>query len=144
MQPTHCTSDMPWAEARLGKERIKGAYAWRSLLDSGAVIASGSDFPVEEVPVLHGIYSAVTRQDRRAQPPEGWYPAQRMTLEEALESFTSAAAYAGFADKSLGKLQKGYLADITVYDRKLEADLSLHRTRVNMTIVGGQVVFERK
>jgi predicted amidohydrolase YtcJ len=135
---------MPWAEARLGDKRIKGAYAWRALLDSGATIASGSDFPVEEVPVLHGIYSAVTRQDRRGQPKSGWYPDQRMTLDEAVRSFTSAAAYAGFAEQSLGKLQKGYLADITVYDRKLEADISLHRTRVVMTIVGGQVVFERK
>ncbi len=144
MQPTHATSDMPWAEARLGAERIRGAYAWRTLLDSGAHIVAGSDFPVEEVSPLLGLHAAVTRQDARGRPAGGWYPDQRMTLAESLRAFTVEPAFAAFADKQRGKLLPGYAADITVYDRKLSGDSSLLKTHVAMTIVGGRVVYERK
>ncbi len=143
MQPTHATSDMGWAEARLGPERMAGAYAWRSLLDSGARIVGGSDFPVEEVSPLLGLYAAVTRQDRDGQPPGGWYPEQRMTLDEAVSAFTIAPAYAAFVETSRGRLRAGYVADITVYDQALVGDESLLRTGIDLTIVGGRVVFER-
>jgi predicted amidohydrolase YtcJ len=143
MQPTHATSDMPWAEARVGPERIRGAYAWRTILASEGRIAAGSDFPVEEVPALHGIYAAVTRQDREGHPAGGWYPEQRLTLEEAIRAFTVEAAYASFVEEHRGKLRRGYVADITVYDRALAGDASLLDTQVDMTVVGGQIAYER-
>ena len=143
MQPTHCTSDMPWAGDRLGPERLDGAYAWRSLLDAGAHIAAGSDFPVEEVSPLLGIYAATTRQDAGGKPAGGWNPREKMTLEEAVRAFTVESAYASFAEASRGKLRRGYVADITVYDRPLEGGSPLLETQVDMTVVGGNVVYER-
>ncbi|MEZ4398451.1 MAG: amidohydrolase [Kofleriaceae bacterium] len=143
MQPTHATSDMPWAEARLGPERIKGAYAWRSILDAGGFIVAGSDFPVEDVAPLAGIYAAVTRQDRAGQPAGGWYPDQRLTLAEAIAAFTSAPAVAGFVEDQRGRLAPGLAADLTVYDRRLVADRSLLDAAVDLTIVGGELVYER-
>jgi predicted amidohydrolase YtcJ len=143
MQPTHATSDMGWAEARIGPQRIRGAYAWRSVLASGAHLAAGSDFPIEEVSPLGGLYAAVTRQDPAGHPPGGWYPEQRLTLAEAVGAFTTGAAYASFTEDSRGRLRAGYAADVTVYDRPLAGDASLLRTRVAMTIVAGRVVFEQ-
>ena len=84
MQPTHCTSDMYWAEARLGPERAKGAYLWKTFLDAGVKVAGGSDAPVENVAVLPGIYAAVTRQDAKGWPVGGWHPGERVTVEDAL------------------------------------------------------------
>ncbi|HSK05846.1 MAG TPA: amidohydrolase [Kofleriaceae bacterium] len=144
MQPTHATSDMPWAEQRVGAERIKGAYAWRAVIDAGVPVAAGSDFPVEEVSPLHGIYAAVTRQDGRGEPAGGWYPAQRMTLDEALTAFTYGAAYAGFAEDTRGRLAPGRLADLTVLDGVLAADRSLLERKVALTIVGGEIVYEAR
>ena len=144
MQPTHATSDMPWAEARLGPERIRGAYAWRSILDTGAHLAAGSDFPVEKVSPILGLYAATTRQDARGEPSGGWYPDQRMTLAEAVTAFTREAAYASFAEDRRGIIRTGFQADLTVYDRKLSSGAPLLDTRVDMTIVGGRVVYERK
>ncbi len=141
MQPTHATSDMRWAEARVGPDRIKGAYAWRSLLESGARIAAGSDFPVEGVSPLLGVYAAVTRQDPEGNPSAGWYPEQRLTLEEAIRIFTADAAYARFAEDRLGRLSPGMLADITVFDRLLAPDRSLLETQVELTVVGGRAVY---
>ncbi len=144
MQPTHATSDMPWAEARVGKERLAAAYAWRSLLDSGAHLASGSDFPVERVPPLLGVYSAVTRQDAKGEPAGGWLPEQKLSLGEALASFTRESAFASFTEQNRGILQAGYVADLTIYDRALAADQSLLKTTIDMTVVGGAVKFERE
>jgi predicted amidohydrolase YtcJ len=135
MQPTHATSDMPWAEKRVGAERIKGAYAWRTMLDNKVPLAFGSDFPVEEVSPLLGIYSAVTRQDAKGQPAGGWYPAQRMTLDEAVAGFTSGAAYAAFDEKGWNSR-----ADLTILDGTLTAQNILER-KVAVTIVGGEVVY---
>lgn len=134
MQPTHATSDMPWAEARVGKERIKGAYAWRTMLDNKIPLAFGSDFPVEEVSPLLGLHAAVTRTDTRGQPAGGWYADQRMSLDEAVAGFTTGAAYAAFAEAQTH-------ADLTIYDAKLDATNLLQR-KVAMTIVDGQVVYD--
>ncbi len=142
MQPTHATSDMPWAEQRVGPERIGGAYVWRSLLDSGAHLAAGSDFPVERVAPLLGVYAAVTRQDADGKPEGGWLPEQRLTLEEAIRAFTSEAAYAAFVEDYRGVLKPGFVADLTIFDRKLQPDASLLQTEVDMTVVGGAVMFE--
>ncbi len=142
MQPTHATSDMPWAEARLGPERIKGAYAWRSILDAGGLIVAGSDFPVEETSPMFGLYAAVTRQDPQGTPAGGWYSAQRMTLDEAIFAFTAAPAVASFVEEHRGRLVPGFVADVTVFDRALAADRSLLDTKVLMTVVGGEIVYE--
>jgi predicted amidohydrolase YtcJ len=144
MQPTHATSDMPWAEQRLGAERIKGAYAWRTVIDKGIPFAAGSDFPVEEVSPLFGIYAAVTRQDTSGAPAGGWYPMQRMTLDEAISAFTYDAAYAGFAEATRGRIAVGRLADLTVLDGALAADRSLLERKVALTIVGGEIVYEAR
>lgn len=144
MQPTHATSDMPWAERRLGSERIRGAYAWRTVLNSGARLAFGSDFPVEEVNPFFGIHAAVTRQDHEGNPPGGWFPEQRLTLAEALRGFTSDAAYAAFEEDSRGTIEPGRLADFTIVDGDLFAmpagDLS--KAKVRATVVGGEIVYE--
>ena len=114
MQPTHATSDMPWAQERLGKERLFGAYAWQRFLHSGARLALGSDFPVESPDPRLGLYAAVTRQDRDGQPPGGWLPDQRLSAAEALRGFTSDAAYAGFDEDEVGRLAPGLRADFVV------------------------------
>jgi len=143
MQPTHATSDMPWAAQRLGPERIKGAYAWRTVLNSGARLALGSDFPVEDVNPFFGIYSAVTRQDQSGNPAGGWFPDQRLTLAEAVRGFTSDAAYAAFEEGSRGTIEPGKLADFTVVEDDFFTmpHSELFRTKVKATIVGGDVVY---
>jgi len=143
MQPTHATSDMPWAEARVGPERIKGAYAWRTVLNSGARLALGSDFPVEAVNPFFGLYSAVTRQDQTGNPPGGWYPDQKLTLPEAIRGFTSDAAYAAFEESSRGTIEPGKLADLTIVEGDLynAPQSQLFSTKVRYTVVGGEVVY---
>jgi predicted amidohydrolase YtcJ len=117
MQPTHATSDMNMAEDRVGPDRIKGAYAWRTFLDQGTVIAAGSDFPVELSNPFHGLYSAITRQDHQGMPQGGWYPEQALSREEALHGFTIGAAYAGHMEEVVGTLEPGKWADFIVIDR---------------------------
>jgi predicted amidohydrolase YtcJ len=148
MQPTHATSDMPWAEARLGPERIKGAYAWRSLLDAGVVhLPLGSDFPVEEPNPLLGIYAAVTRLDAKGESPHGdggWFPDQRLTRLEALRGFTLDAAYAAFQEQVGGSIRAGKWADLAVFDRDLLAcpPAELLKAKVRLTIVAGKIAYE--
>jgi predicted amidohydrolase YtcJ len=143
MQPTHATSDMYWAEARLGPERVKGAYAWRTVLDAHGRLALGSDFPVEDVNPFFGIYAAVTRQDQEGKPAGGWYPAQRLTLAEAVRGFTSDAAYAAFEEQSRGTIEAGKLADFTIVEGDFYAmpAADLYKTKVRATVVGGHVVY---
>ncbi|HEX5529924.1 MAG TPA: amidohydrolase family protein, partial [Methylomirabilota bacterium] len=111
MQPTHCTSDMRWAGERLGPERLAGAYAWRSVLDSGAYLAGGSDFPVEDANPFHGLHAAVTRAPREGGDP-GWQPAQRMTRDEAVRAFTIWNARSIGREAELGSLEPGKRADL--------------------------------
>jgi predicted amidohydrolase YtcJ len=143
MQPTHATSDMYWAEKRLGATRIQGAYAWRKVMDVGAVIACGSDFPVEAVNPLWGIYAATTRQDHQGWPTNGWYPEERMTVEEAVRGFTTNAAFAGFTENKNGTIERGKLADFTIIDRDVFVvpPAEILETRAVYTIVGGEIVF---
>ncbi len=143
MQPTHCTSDMRFIEDRIGKERAKYSYAWRSFIDAGHLIPCGSDFPVESVNPLFGIYSAVSRQDQEGLPENGWHPEQRMTIEEAIKGFTIWAAYGAWQEDILGSIEIGNMADITILDKDL---LSVDKaeildTKVLATIVGGEVKY---
>lgn len=146
MQGSHQTSDMYWADRRLGESRLLGAYAWRSLLDLGLPIANGSDFPVEHVDPLISFHAAVTRQDADDFPPGGWYPAQRMTREEALRSMTVWPAYAAFQEDLLGSLSPGKLADFVVLDRDIMrvAPEDILGTRVIATYLGGEAVYRRR
>ncbi len=146
MQPTHATSDMPWADVRVGADRIRGGYAWRSLIDSGARVAFGSDCPVESHRPLLGVYAAVTRQSVDGEPRGGWMPGERVTRLEALEAFTSGAAYASFDEARLGTLAVGKEADCVLLDANpLDVDArELPRMRVLGTWVGGQLVFAER
>ncbi len=150
MQPYHCTDDMRWMEERIGHERCKGAYAFRSLADAGAILAFGSDWPgtnASYYPVnpLLGIYAAVTRQTLKGQPPEGWFPEQRVTLDESLRAYTWGGAYASFEEDLKGTLEPGKLADLAVLGANLfETDpRAWLDTPVDYTIVDGEVVFDR-
>lgn len=144
MQPAHCTSDMGWAEQRVGPVRIRGAYAWRSVLATGAHVPLSSDFPGETLNPFAEIYSAVTRQDAKGNPPAGWYPDQRLTIAEALHGYTREAAYAEFTENEKGSIEPGKLADLTVVSRDITkaASRDLLSVEVRKTIVGGKVVYE--
>ncbi len=146
MQPTHATSDMNMAPDRLGGERLVGAYAWRKLLDSGARIAAGSDFPVELANPFHGLYAAVTRKRRDGQPEGGWLPQERMRMREALRAFTLDAAFAAFAENELGSLEPGRQADFILVDTDpFTADPeAVLQTRVLQTWVAGRQVYARR
>lgn len=144
MQPTHCTSDMRWVDDRVGPDRSKGAYAWRSLQRAGARIAGGSDFPVESHNPFLGIYAAVTRQNLDGEPAGGWHPRERLSRMDALRSMTIDAAYASFHEGTRGSLSPGKFADLIVLDRDVLtcAPADIPGTRVLMTMVGGEFVFK--
>ena len=146
MQSSHQTSDMGWVERRLGPERIKGAYAWRSLLETGTIIPNGTDAPVERVNPFITFHSAVTRQSPDNQPAGGWYPDQRMTREEALRSMTIWPAFAAFQEKEMGSITPGKYADFVVLDQDIMRvpDTDVMKTKVLFTYVGGKVVYSAK
>jgi len=147
MQPTHCTTDMRFCERRIGPERSRYAYAWRTLLDAGARIAFGSDWPVEPLDPMRGLYSAVTRKSIEFDVPEGgWFPEQKLTMAEAITLFTRGSAYASFEENLKGSLEPGKLADLVLLSKDLFTiePKEILTTEVLMTILGGRVVFEKK
>ena len=146
MQATHQTSDMRWAEARVGPQRIRGAYAWRALLSTGVIIANGTDFPVEEVNPLLTFHAAVTRQDPAGSPAGGWFPDQKMTRQEALQSMTIWAAHAGFQESVMGSITAGKYADFVVLDRDIMQvpENEILRARVLSTWIAGKPVYEAR
>lgn len=145
MQASHQTSDMYWAEKRVGPERITGAYAWRKLLATGVIIPNGSDFPVEHPNPLISFHSAVTRQDAKNFPPGGWYRADAMTRDEALKSMSIWAARAAFQERDYGSISVGKVADFVLLDRDIMsvAGEQILDTAVVATWVGGRAVYER-
>ena len=145
MQPTHATSDKNMAVQRIGPERIKGAYAWRTFLAQGSRIACGSDFPVEAPNPFFGIHAAVTREDAAGNPIAGWYPEQEMSLKEAFRCFTLDAAYAGHQENTLGSLEAGKYADFIVIDRDMFkiSPYDIHKIGVLETWVGGRQVWKK-
>lgn len=147
MQATHATSDMPWVPARIGRSRMEeGAYMWQTLLKTGAHVANGSDFPVEEPNPMLGFYASITRQDPSGNPPGGWMPHERMSRDQALKSFTLDAAYAAHAETLAGSLEAGKLADLVILSNDIMRvpPKEILTTKVRMTIVGGEIVFEQK
>jgi predicted amidohydrolase YtcJ len=145
MQPTHQTSDRLMAEKRLGPRRLAGAYAWQTVLRSGARLAFGSDFPVESPNPFPGLAAAISRQDMEGRPPGGWIPSERLNFAQALDAFTRGAAYAGFAEQKIGSLDAGKWADFIIVDRdpaKVDAR-ALARTQVLETWIAGKKVWER-
>jgi len=145
MQPVHQTSDRLMAEKRLGPNRLAGAYAWQSVLRSGARLAFGTDFPVESPNPFPGLAAAVSRQDMQGQPPGGWIPSERLTFEQALAAYTRGSAYAGFAEDRIGSLEPGKWADFIIVDRdpsKVDPQ-ALARTQVLETWIAGRKVWEK-
>ena len=145
MQPTHCITDKRFAEKRIGLERCRGAYAWRRLLDAGARIAFGTDYGVEPLDPLEGLYASVTRKDRAGEPGEGWFPDQKLTMEEAIELYTLGSAYAEFMEDRKGMIKENYLGDVVMFDKDLMTlpEDQIMSAKVEYTIVGGKVVYER-
>lgn len=144
IQATHASSDMRWAEDRIGKERAVGAYAWRTFLDTGVRIANGSDFPVEHPNPMLGFYAAITRQDAKGWPDGGWFPRQKLSREEALKSWTLDGAYAAFEESKKGSIAPGKLADFLVLSKNImEVDpKEILSTKIWLTFVGGKAVHQ--
>jgi predicted amidohydrolase YtcJ len=151
INPYHVSDDMRWMEERIGADRLRGAYAFRKLKDSGAVLIFGSDSPGTNAAryflnPVYGLYAAVSRQTLTGEPKAGWYADQRLTIEEAMEAYTKGPAWASFEEDRKGILKAGMLADIAVFDRDLiEAGRTrpadLLKAKVRYTIAGGRVVF---
>jgi predicted amidohydrolase YtcJ len=146
MQPTHCITDKRFAEKRIGIKRCRGAYAWRNLLDAKAAIAFGTDYPVEPINPLEGLYAAVTRKDRAGEAGKGWFPGQKLSVEKAIELYTLGSAYAEFMEERKGMIKRGYLGDVVIFNKDLMTipHDEIMRAKVDYTIVGGKVVYKRK
>ncbi len=142
-QPVHLIDDGRWADKRLGKDRARGSYAFRSLLDAGARVCFGTDWPVAPLNPLLGLYAAVTRQTTDGAHPQGWIPEEKITLEEAVQCYTVNSAFAAFEEDRKGRLEAGFLADLVVLDRNLfiVSPEEIPRARVLYTIVDGRVVY---
>jgi predicted amidohydrolase YtcJ len=148
VQPYHLSDDMRWMEERIGKERCKGAYAFKSIMDSGAVLCFGTDWPgtsASEYPInpMLGLYAAVTRQTVSGEPAGGWFPDQRISIADAIRAYTYNTAYANFEEKIKGSIEVGKIADLVVLTNNLLTipPRQLLDSRVVYTIVGGKIVY---
>jgi predicted amidohydrolase YtcJ len=148
MEPPHAMEDKAWAEQRLGPGRIRGAYAWRSLRETGAQLTFNSDNPGSDHSIFYGLHSAITRQDKEGEPEGGWYPEQRVSVEEAVRAYTSWSAYASFREDETGVIEPGNWADLTIMDidpfsAAGQRPGRILDGRIVMTIVGGNIVYQR-
>ncbi len=146
MQPTHCTSDLRWAEKRIGHERSKGAYAWRRILDAGARIAFGTDWPVEPLDPMRGIYSAITRKNiESGQPENGWFPDQCLSIDEAIYCYTMGSAYAEYQEDFKGSITPGKFADIIILsdDIRHSSPEDILSTKIDITIFNGEIIYKK-
>ncbi len=146
MQPVHCITDKRFAEKRIGTERSRWAYAWKSLADSGAKLAFGTDYSVEPINPMEGLYASVTRKDRKGEEGEGWFPMEKITMEKAIEYYTLGAAYSQFMEERKGMLREGYMADITILSEDIFniPEEMIMSVKADYTVVDGKIVFERK
>lgn len=144
MQPTHCISDKKFCIKRIGPKRAKGAYAWKSLANAGATLAFGTDYQVEPLNPMEGLYASVTRKDRHGEQGDGWYPEQKISMADAIRYYTLGSAYAQFMEDRKGMIKVGYLADIVITDKDLLTipENEIMKTKVDYTITGGKVVYE--
>ena len=145
MQPYHAIDDGRWAEKRIGSERIKETYAFKSLLNANALVTFGSDSPVAPMNVMEGIYAAVTRRTLDDANPDGWVAAEKISVEQALKAYTVNNAYAGFQEQKLGQLKAGFLADFVVLEDNIFEipELKIKDVQVSMTIVDGKIVYQK-
>jgi predicted amidohydrolase YtcJ len=146
MEPPHAVEDKTWAEDRLGAERIKGAYAWRTLRKTGVPITFNSDLPGSDHNIFYGLHAAITRQDKQSLPEGGWYPEQALTIEESIRAYTSWAAFSAFREMQTGKLKTGYWADLSVFDidpfNLASSDpAKILQGNIVMTVVNGKIVY---
>jgi len=146
MQPTHCITDKRFAEKRIGIKRCQGAYSWQRLLNAKAALAFGTDYPVEPINPLEGLYAAVTRKDRNGEAGDGWFPSQKLSMEKAIELYTLGSAYAEFMEERKGMIKRGYLGDVVIFNNDLMTipHDQIMRSKVDYTIVDGKVVYKRK
>ena len=146
MQPTHCISDKRYIVKRIGEERSRWSYTWKSLVDAGSILAFGTDYSVEPLNPMEGLYAAVTRKDRMGEEGDGWIPEEKLTMEEAIKYYTWGAAYSQFMEERKGRIKEGYLADITITDRDLLTipENEIMKTQIEYTITGGKVVYQKK
>lgn len=144
MQPTHCITDKRFIEKRIGYERCRGAYVWKSLIDAGSILAFGTDYDVEPLNPMEGLYAAVTRKDRHGETGEGWFPGQKLSMEEAIKYYTNGSAYAQFMENRKGIIRSGYLADIVIIDKDLLTipENEIMQAKIDYTIVGGKIVYQ--
>jgi hypothetical protein len=143
MQPNHLLTDMNWAEQRLGPERVKDSYAWKSFLDAGVMLAFGTDYPVEPVTPFRGVYAAVTRMNEAGTMT--YEPQEKITIGQALYAYTQGSAYAEFTEQWKGKIAPGFVADFVVLDRDLTAIAppEILKTKVLRTVVSGKTVYQQ-
>jgi hypothetical protein len=150
VQPFHLSDDMRWMEERIGRERCRGAYAFKSIKESGALLCFGTDWPgtsASEYPInpMLGLYASVTRQTLKGQPEGGWFPDERISIEEAIRAYTYNTAYANFEEKAKGSIEPGKLADLTVLSKNLLKipPREIPGAEVLYTVVGGRIVYRR-
>jgi predicted amidohydrolase YtcJ len=145
MQPVHETNDMRWAEQRLGPERSKGAYAWKSLQNAGARLAFGTDYDVESINPLRGLYACVSREAADSGPPGGWIPQEKLSIQDCISAYTTGSAYAEFMEGKKGELKVGEFADFLVLSQDLTTASAkdILKTEVLRTVVGGRVVYQK-
>ncbi|MEA2062576.1 MAG: amidohydrolase family protein [Gemmatimonadota bacterium] len=146
MQPAHCSTDLTYAESRLGRERCRYAYAWRSILEAGGRIAFGTDCSMKPMDPMEGLYAAVSRRSKDGLPAGGWFPEEKLTMEEAIELYTLGPAYASFEEHLKGSIEPGKLADMAVLSQNLFEipEDRIMDTRVVYTVFDGKIVYENK